>query len=200
MRRRFRVAPEGGARFLGRRPKRRRLKARTRPEPQPPKHKRANSSSTRSSAPTSPTMRPASASRVRISPSSDEEFDRIEGGKGADTYDGKSGGDDLFDASRKSNDLYLIPATEFNSGANGGININDRGGRSDVLDFSAYSSTDFALSRFNSGGDKSENLPEMQGPGNRTIGISFFFTKNTIDKFKFSDGTLTAKQIKQKIQ
>jgi Ca2+-binding RTX toxin-like protein len=126
-----------------------------------------------------------------------EEFERIEGGKGADTYDGKGGGDDLFDASRKSNDLYIIPETEFNSTGNGGININDRGGDSDVLDLSAYSSTEFALSKF---GNKSDNLLDMRGPENRSIGISSFFTRNTIDTFKFSDVTLTAKQIKQRVQ
>jgi Ca2+-binding RTX toxin-like protein len=126
-----------------------------------------------------------------------EKFERIEGGKGADTYDGKGGGDDLFDASRKSNDLYIIPAIEFDSTGNGGININDRGGDSDVLDLSVYSSTEFTLSKF---GNKSDNLLQMQGPGKRSIGISSFFTRNTIDSFKFSDVTLTAKQIKQKVQ
>lgn len=126
-----------------------------------------------------------------------EEFDSIEGGKGDDTYDGKDGGDDLFDASKKSNDLYIIPATEFSLPAgHGGINITDRGGKSDVLDLSAYRSTDFTFSKF--APTKNDNLLELQGPGNRSIGITSFFTKNTIDSFKFSDVTLTAKQVKQK--
>jgi hypothetical protein len=126
-----------------------------------------------------------------------EEFENIQGGKGADTYDGKGGGDDLFDASRKSSDTYIIPATEFNSVVRGGINVTDRGGTSDVLDLSAYSSTDFALSKL---GNKSNNLLQMEGPGERDIGISSFFTRNTIDKFKFSDTTLTVKQMKERIR
>jgi Ca2+-binding RTX toxin-like protein len=122
-----------------------------------------------------------------------EEFENIQGGKGADTYDGKDGGDDLFDASRKSSDTYIIPETEFNSAVRGGINVTDRGGASDVLDLSAYSSTQFALVRFG-------NLLQMEGPGERDVGISSFFNQNTIDKFKFSDTTLTAKQMKERIR
>jgi hypothetical protein len=49
-------------------------------------------------------------------------------------------------------------------------------------------------------GNKSDNLLDMRGPENRSIGISSFFTRNTIDTFKFSDVTLTAKQIKQRVQ
>ena len=61
-----------------------------------------------------------------------------------------------------------------------------------MLDLSAYRFADFALSRTGSRLD-------MQGPGKRGIGINSFFTNNTIDTFKFSDVTLTAKQIKQKV-
>jgi hypothetical protein len=93
----------------------------------------------------------------------------------------------------------VIPDTEFSLPAgNGGINITDRGGSSDVLDLSAYSSTEFTLTKFVS--SDGHNLLEMEGPGARGIGISDFFSKNTIDSFKFSDGTLTPKQIKKKVQ
>jgi hypothetical protein len=128
------------------------------------------------------------------------EFERIEGRGGNDTYEGKDGGDDYFDNSKESNDTYVIPDTEFSLPAgHGGINITDHSGSSDVLDLSAYSSTEFTLTRtdFDGGGG---NLLEMEGPGARGIGISDFFSKNTIDSFKFSDTTLTAKQMKERVR
>jgi hypothetical protein len=40
----------------------------------------------------------------------------------------------------------------------------------------------------------------MDTPGNRDISIFNFFSDNTIDYLKFSDGTFTADQIKSKVQ
>jgi hypothetical protein len=128
-----------------------------------------------------------------------DELEHVEGKGGNDTYDTKGGGDDLFDASAKSSDTYVILATDFGLPAgHGGINTTDRGGNSDVLELSAYSSTDFALIRHYL--DGGFDLLEMQGPGTRAFGITTFFSKNTIDSFKFSDTTLTAKQIKQRVR
>ena len=121
----------------------------------------------------------------------ENEFDSIFGRGGNDIYDGKSGGDSFFDHSRRSSDRYLVPSTDF-----GDLFIEDDGGSSDVLDVSAYKSTDFTYSK--SGSDGNQLL--MTGAGNRDIRLFDFFKKNTIDSFKFSDGTLTPKQIKKKVQ
>ena len=127
-----------------------------------------------------------------------DEFENVEGKGGPDTYDTKGGGDDLFDASRKSSDTYVIPATDFGLPAgHGGISIIDRGGSSDVLDLSAYKSTDFEMVRRDFP-DGSTQL-DLIGSGFRAIGVSKFFNKNTIDTFKFSDKTMTAKQIKKSV-
>ena len=121
----------------------------------------------------------------------ENEFDQIFGRDGNDIYDGKSGADSFFDHSKKSSDRYLVPSTDF-----GDLFIEDDGGSSDVLDVSAYKSTDFTYTKF--GSDDNQLL--MTGAGNRDIRLFDFFKKNTIDSFKFSDGILTPKQIKKKVQ
>jgi hypothetical protein len=118
-------------------------------------------------------------------------FDRLFGKDGSDIYDGKSGGDSFFDHSKNSSDRYLVPSTDF-----GDLFIEDDGGSSDVLDVSAYKSTDFTYSKFGSDG----NQLLMTGAGNREIHLFDFFKKNTIDSFKFSDSTLAPKQVKKKVQ
>lgn len=122
----------------------------------------------------------------------DGALDKIQGGEGDDLYDGKGGSDGLVDRSKTSNDRYLLPSTEFGSG----VRITDDGGSSDVLDLSAYRTQDFSFSR--SPNTSGIDL-KMDGPGNRDIVIDFFFTNDTIDAFKFSDGTLTAEFIKSNL-
>ena len=122
----------------------------------------------------------------------DDQFDQIEGGEGDDVYDGGGGSDFLEDFSTTSNDLYLVPATEFSASGSGALGIEDFGGNSDVLYLGAYKSSDFALS--NSGGHLF-----MDGPGKRDILIPFFFTTDSIDSFKLKDGTLMAEQINSKV-
>lgn len=123
---------------------------------------------------------------------SDGKFDEIQGGEGDDVYDGKGGSDRLFDSSTTSNDRYVLPATEFGLD----VRITDGGGSSDVLDLSAYRTQDFGFSRDLAGNTASL---KMNGPGNRDVTVDFFFTNNTIDTFKFSDGILTADLIKSNL-
>jgi hypothetical protein len=121
----------------------------------------------------------------------DAESDIIKGKEGGDVYKGKGGNDVWFDESSTSNDTYLLPATEFSS-IGTALFVSDRGGSSDVLDLSSYSSTDFALDDFG------DDLI-MDGPGKRDVRLDdFFYYEVAIDYYKFSDGTLTWDQILSK--
>ena len=117
-------------------------------------------------------------------------YDLIRGGEGNDAYNGKGGCDAWDDASLTSSDHYLVSVEDFCNNGISFLSIQDDGGSNDTLDLSRYyASTDFQFS-------EGFNLLYMDGPGVNDIGILNFFTTNSIDTFKFSDKTLTAKQVK----
>jgi Ca2+-binding RTX toxin-like protein len=133
-----------------------------------------------------------------------EEFDQVFGGERNDFYKGKEGSDDLIDNSTTSNDLYQLPSTEFSQLGSGPpfdrTFIGDRGGSSDVLDLRAYESSDFALSNAGDLGSDGKDELFMDGPGRRDLAIlNFLSDEDSIEVFKFSDGTFTAEQIKNKV-
>jgi hypothetical protein len=124
--------------------------------------------------------------------------DWIQGGEGDDTYDGKGGCDGLYDASLTSNDRYLVSVKDFCDVGISWLSIQDDGGNKDVLDLGRfYRSSDFALS-------KGYTNLYMDGPGNNDISIEGFFTTgsgsaDSVDTFKFSDKTLSARKVKEMI-
>ncbi len=120
----------------------------------------------------------------------DATYDHIKGGDG---NDGKCGGDAWEDDSPMSNDYYLVSVKDFNSVGISSLGIQDAGGSFDTLDLSRfYKSTDFAFSML------CTNL-HMGGPGVNDVDIYNFFTTDSIDFFRFSDGALTAQQVKDMI-
>lgn len=125
----------------------------------------------------------------------DDNFDLIRGAEGDDVYNGKGSCDALHDASTTSTDRYVVTVVEFCNVGISSLSIRDDGGSEDVLDLSRfYASTDFEFSR----GFTSLN---MDGPGVNNIEVLSFFTPtsgatNSVNVFKFSDKTLTAKQIR----
>jgi hypothetical protein len=125
-------------------------------------------------------------------------IDWIRGGEGDDTYDGKGGCDGLYDASLTSSDRYLASVKDFCNVGISFLSIQDDGGNKDVLDLGGfYRSSDFALS-------KGYTNLYMDGPGNNDISIDGFFatgsdSADSVDTFRFSDKTLTARQVKDMI-
>lgn len=119
-----------------------------------------------------------------------DEFERISGDEGNDTYDGKGGCDALHDASSTSSDLYLVSVEDFCNVGISSLSIRDNGG-SDTLDLSRfYESTDFVFS-------EAYIHLNMDGPGVNDVSIYNFFTTDSVDVFRFSDQTLTAQQVKE---
>ena len=120
----------------------------------------------------------------------DGTYDNIKGVQGDDIYNGKGGCDALNDASSTSSDYYLVSVEEFCAVGISSLSIQDDGGGKDVLDLSRfYESSDFAFS-------EAYIHLDMDGPGVNNITIYNFFTTDSINVFKFSDKTLTAKQVK----
>jgi CSLREA domain-containing protein len=125
----------------------------------------------------------------------DNDFDHIQGAEGDDIYNGKGSCDALDDTSLTSTDRYLITAVHFCNVGISSLSIQDDGGSGDVLDLSRfYKSTDFQFSQ------GFTNL-HMDGPGVNNIDVLDFFTPssgatNSVNVFKFSDKTLTAKQVR----
>jgi CSLREA domain-containing protein len=125
----------------------------------------------------------------------DDNFDLIRGAEGDDVYNGKGSCDALNDASLTSTDRYLVTVVEFCNVGISSLSIQDDGGSEDVLDLSRfYASTDFQFSQGYT------NL-HMDGPGVNDIDVLNFFTPssgatNSVNVFKFSDKTLTAKQVR----
>jgi CSLREA domain-containing protein len=123
----------------------------------------------------------------------DDTYDNIKGAQGNDTYNGKGGCDALYDAGPTSSDLYLVTVEEFCNVGISALSIQDDGGEKDILDLSRfYESSDFAFS------EAFIHL-NMDGPGVNDITINNFFATDSIDVFRFSDKTLTAKQVKNSI-
>jgi hypothetical protein len=121
--------------------------------------------------------------------------DWIQGGEGNDTYDGKGGCDLLQDTSLTSSDHYLVSVKDFCNIGISTLEIQDNGGNKDVLDLSGYyRSSDFVFSRGYT------NL-HLDGPGVNDVDVDNFFpavsdTADSVEAFKFSDKTLTARQIR----
>ena len=90
------------------------------------------------------------------------------------------------------------PSSAWSSPTSWTARSQDDGGNKDVLDLGRfYRSSDFALS-------KGYTNLYMDGPGNNDISIEGFFTTgsgsaDSVDKFKFSDKTLSARQVKEMI-
>ncbi len=123
----------------------------------------------------------------------DGTYDNIKGVQGDDTYNGQGGCDAWNDASPTSSDRYLVSVQDFCNVGISALSIQDDGGGEDILDLSRfYESSDFVFS------EAFIHL-DMDGPGNNNISINNFFTTNSINVFKFSDKTLTAKQVKDMI-
>jgi hypothetical protein len=121
----------------------------------------------------------------------DSTYDRIRGGEGNDTYDGKGGCDAWDDASLTSSDKYKVSVEDFCNVGISSLSIQDNGGSKDILDLSRfYKSTDFRFS-------EAYIHLNMDGPGVNDISIYNFFTTDSIDVFKFKDKTLTAQQVKE---
>lgn len=125
----------------------------------------------------------------------DGTYDWIQGGEGNDTYDGKGGCDLLQDSSLTSSDRYLVSVKDFCNIGISTLEIQDNGGKNDVLDLGGYyRSSDFVFSRGYT------NL-HLDGPGVNDIEVDNFFptesgTADSVEAFKFSDKTLTARQIR----
>jgi hypothetical protein len=125
----------------------------------------------------------------------DGTYDWIQGREGDDTYDGKGGCDLLQDTSLTSGDRYLISVKDFCNIGISMLEIQDSGGNKDVLDLGGfYRSSDFVFE---------DNAPGlyMDGPGLNDIIVDNFFTTDSgaadsVDTFRFSDKTLTARQIR----
>lgn len=115
--------------------------------------------------------------------------DHLYGEEGNDVYDGKGGSDLWYDNSTTSSDYYLLSVQDF-----GNLLIQDDGGNSDTLDLSRFhNSYDFSYSRLG------DNL-FMDGLGTTNdVTIYSFFSSNSVDSFKFSDGTFTAQQVKDRV-
>jgi CSLREA domain-containing protein len=128
----------------------------------------------------------------------DNVYDAIQGGGGDDAYNGKGSCDSLNDASRRSSDRYLITVPEFCNVGISILSIRDAGGAGDVLDLSRfYASTDFAF-------EIGYTSLLMNGPGVNNVEIRDFFTPDakatdSMDVFKFSDRTLTARQVRNMV-
>lgn len=128
----------------------------------------------------------------------DGTYDWIQGKEGDDTYDGMGGCDALEDASLTSSDRYLISVKDFCNVGISSLSIQDIGGNKDILDLGGfYRTSDFVFSRGYT------NL-HLDGPGLNDIDVNNFFTtgsetRDSIETFRFSDKTLTARQIKDMI-
>jgi CSLREA domain-containing protein len=129
----------------------------------------------------------------------DADFDHIQGGEGNDVYNGKGSCDVLDDSSLTSRDRYLITVKNFCNVGISSLSIQDDGGKKDTLDLSRfYASTDFVF-------DIGFTNLIMDGPGVNNIDVLNFFTPSegptdSIEVFKFSDKTLTAKQVRAMIE
>jgi hypothetical protein len=128
----------------------------------------------------------------------DSTYDWMRAGEGNDTYDGKGGCDALQDASPKSSDRYLVSVQNFCNTGISWLSIQDDGGNKDAMDLSShYRSSDFVVS-------KGYTNLYLDGPGVNDISVDNFFTidggaRDSIETFKFSDKTLTARQVRDMI-
>jgi CSLREA domain-containing protein len=128
----------------------------------------------------------------------DGAYDQIQGEEGDDTYNGKGGCDFLEDAGLTSSDRYLVSVKDFCTIGTSALELQDDGGKNDVLDLSRfYKSSDFVFY------DNSSTL-YMDGPGLNDIFVDNFFatgsgTADSIETFKFSDKPLTARQVRDMI-
>lgn len=99
----------------------------------------------------------------------------------------------MYDASSTGGDLYLVSVQDFCNVGISSLSIQDGGGEKDILDLSRfYESSDFTFSQ-------AHIHLNMDGPGVNNISIYNFFTRDSIDVFKFSDKTLTAKGVRDLI-
>jgi CSLREA domain-containing protein len=130
----------------------------------------------------------------------DGSFDHIQGGEGQDVYNGKGSCDSWDDSSLTSSDRYVVTVVDFCNVGISSLSIQDDGGDSDVLDLSRfYASTDFVFEI----GFTNLHMDEPQTVND--IDVLNFFTPsggptNSINTFKFSDRTLTAKQVRAMIE
>jgi hypothetical protein len=128
----------------------------------------------------------------------DGTYDWIQGGEGDDAYDGKGGCDALQDTSLTSSDRYLVSVEDFCNIGISWLSIQDDGGNKDVLDLGGfYRSSNFVFSK------GYINL-YLDGPGVNDISVDNFFTTgsdmgDSIETFKFSDKTLTARQVRDMV-
>jgi hypothetical protein len=124
-----------------------------------------------------------------------DSFTKIQGGGGDDTYVERSGSSDsadtLWDNSTTTTDTYYISNDHFNTAAGDALWISDWGGSKDLLDLSptGYSSSDCDPSPTDARGDGSSNDLYIDCPGRDNIVVFDYYTTNSIEKFKFTDGT-----------
>ena len=111
--------------------------------------------------------------------------------------EGRSGGSDsadtLHDSSSTSSDTYRIANRNFVKDSGDALWIIDEGGSNDVLNLSptGYDSTDCSPSRINADGDATSNDLFIDCPGRDNIIVFDYYTTNSIELFKFADGTFT---------
>lgn len=128
----------------------------------------------------------------------DASFDFIQGEGGSDAYNGKGSCDSLYDSSPTSTDRYMVTVLDFCNVGISSLSIRDDGGSEDTLDLSRfYASTDFVF-------DVGFTNLIMDGPGVNNIDVLNFFTPDggptdSVNVFKFSDRTLTAKQVREMV-
>jgi hypothetical protein len=117
-------------------------------------------------------------------------FTEILGRGGNDLYIEYSGGtnsaDTLRDSSSTSSDQYRIENRRFVKNSNDALWIIDAGGSNDLLNLSPtnYRSTDCAAQR--SGDDLFINCP-----GYDNIRVFDYYSSNSIERFRFANGTFT---------
>lgn len=127
-------------------------------------------------------------------------FTEILGRGGNDLYVEYSGGTDsadtLHDSSSTSSDIYKIANRNFVrtlSFFGDALWIIDDGGSDDVLNLkpTGYDSTDCSPSRINADGDASRNDLFIDCPGRDNTIVFDYYTTNSIERFRFADGTFT---------
>jgi hypothetical protein len=121
-------------------------------------------------------------------------FDAMFGAEGDDSYRGISGSDRLIDSSTTSNDTYYLPAIPF-----GIVNIDDSGGRSDVISLADYSVNDFTKTFHDTDADGTLDTMYLDGVAGsihiNNAANGFVYGSGKIETFKFLEGDFTPSQL-----
>lgn len=123
-------------------------------------------------------------------------FTAIFGRPGSDTYIEQSGdftsADTLQDTNDASNDYYYLVNKNFNKVPGDALWVLDSGGTADTLDLSAtgYRQADCPTSKIDADRDGNQNDLLLDCPGNDDIIVFDYYTTDSIDSFKFADGSV----------